>query len=206
MTNLKKITAWTAATLAAMTLSGGVAMASTVSAHMKLTGRTSQPIGHYDYCKRYSRDCNIRSAASKPIKLTRKRWADMVSVNNYANRSVIPVTDLEYYNREEYWTYPKDYGDCEDYVLLKRKMLMDKGWPASSLLITVLTLPDGNGHAVLTVRTDRADYALDNLNEKILPWNRTKYSYIKRQSETHSGKWIGIDDDRRVKFVGAIRR
>ncbi|MCF6320656.1 MAG: transglutaminase-like cysteine peptidase [Rhizobiaceae bacterium] len=183
-------------------LSGAAAWAITPNAHMKLLGQTSQPIGHYDYCKTYPKDCNIRSAASKPVKLTRARWAQMVEVNNYANRKVIPVTDLEYYKREEYWTYPKNYGDCEDYVLLKRKMLMDKGWSASNLLITVLTLPDGNGHAVLTVRTDRADYALDNLNDKILPWDKTEYGYIKRQSSRHSGKWIAINDWR-SKIVGA---
>jgi len=27
-------------------------------------------------------------------------------------------------------------GDCEDYVLLKRKMLIDAGWPREALLIT----------------------------------------------------------------------
>jgi len=193
-----------AASVGIYLFAGASAWANTPDAHMKMLGRTSQPIGHYDYCKIYKKDCNIRSAATKPLKLTRALWADMVQVNEYANRKVIPVTDLEYYNREEYWTYPKNYGDCEDYVLLKRKMLMDKGWPASDLLITVLTLPDGNGHAVLTVRTDRADYALDNLNDKILPWNKTEYGYIKRQSSRHSGKWIAIDDWR-SNVVSAVR-
>ncbi len=82
---------------------------------------------------------------------------------------------------------------------------MDAGWPASSLLITVVTLPNGDGHAVLTVRTDRADYALDNLNDKILQWNDTEYRFLKRQSSSHSGRWETIDDQRR-NVVGSIKR
>jgi len=200
-----KITGWaTAWAFGALILSGGTAFAGDPG-HMKTTGITSQPIGHYDYCKTYPADCKIRSSATSPAKLTRKRWAEMVEVNSYANRNVIAVTDLEYYKREEYWAYPDKYGDCEDYVLLKRKLLMDKGWKASDLLITVLTLPDGSGHAVLTVRTDRADYSLDNLNDKILPWNETEYLYLKRQSEKNSGKWITIVDRRRLS-ANYVRR
>ncbi len=195
---------WTSATFGALLMSGSIAQASSsATSHMKTLGKTSQPIGHYDYCKRYRSDCNIKARTAPLIKLTRKRWADIVSVNSYANDSVTPVTDLEYYKQDELWVYPKKYGDCEDYVLLKRKLLMDKGWPASNLLITVVTLPTGAGHAVLTVRTDRADYALDNLKNKIMPWNKTEYRYIKRQSTKHSGKWEAIDDPRRSK-VGAV--
>ena len=192
--------------IGSLLISGGTGFASdNDNSHMRTLGKTSQPIGHYEYCKSYSKDCAIRSPAAGQLKLTRKRWSDMVSANSYANRNVKPVTDLEYYKREEYWAYPKRYGDCEDYVLLKRKILMDKGWPASNLLITVVTLPNGDGHAVLTVRTDRADYALDNLNNKIMPWNKTEYHYLKRQSARNSGKWVTIDDPRR-SVVGSIKQ
>jgi len=206
MMNFAGKTAWTALVLGGVILSGAnLAAAKPTPAQMKTMGRTSQPIGHYEYCKTYSRDCAIRSSSREPMNLSRKRWGEMVRVNSYANTSVAPVTDLEYYKREEVWAYPKKYGDCEDYVLLKRKMLMESGWPASALLITVVTLPNGDGHAVLTVRTDKADYALDNLNDKILPWNKTEYRYLKRQSAMHSGKWVTIDDPR-FNIVGAIRK
>ncbi len=120
----------------------------------------------------------------------------MVDINNQINLAVTPVTDLEYYKKEEHWTYPKRYGDCEDYALLKRYMLIQKGWPTSSLLITVVKQLSGDGHAVLTVRTDHADYILDNLEMKIKPWNKTAYRYLKRQSARHSGKWTRITDKR----------
>lgn len=164
--------------------------------HMQLAGLTSQPIGHYNYCKEYSFDCKINSRKTKAPKLTRDRWKDMVEVNAYSNSTIAPITDLEGFGIEELWTYPVSYGDCEDYVLMKRHMLMQRGWPASSLLITVVLQPNGDGHAVLTVRTDRADYVLDNLNGKIKQWNKTEYRYLKRQSEKYSGHWTKIVDPR----------
>ena len=163
-------------------------------AHMPTSGFTSIPVGHYNYCKQYSSDCKIRSVNTKPVKLTRKRWNDLVEVNAYSNNTISPLTDQEIYNTEELWTYPKNYGDCEDYVLMKRQMLMERGWPASSLLITVVRQPNGDGHAVLTVRTNRADYVLDNLENKIFQWNETPYTYLKRQAKSHSGRWEDIQD------------
>jgi hypothetical protein len=50
------------------------------------------------------------------------------------------------------WSYPDDgYGDCEDYVLLKRRMLTQSGWPREALLVTVVRNEKDEGHAVLTV-------------------------------------------------------
>ena len=172
------------------------AIASETQSHMRVKGLTSQPIGHYNYCKQFPSDCRIKAGNTAPPKLTRERWKQMVQVNGYSNDTVRPVTDMELYQTEELWAYPTNYGDCEDYVLMKRHMLMQKGWPANALLITVVRQPNGEGHAVLTVRTDRADYILDNMNSKILPWNETRYTYLKRQATEYSGHWASIADDR----------
>jgi predicted transglutaminase-like cysteine proteinase len=163
-------------------------------AHMAVTGKTTQPIGHYEYCRRFPAECRVRSADTRPVKLTRQRLAEIVEVNDQVNRAVSPVTDLEYYRVEEYWTMPDRFGDCEDYVLAKRQKLLARGWPASSLLITVVRQANGDGHAVLTVRTDRADYVLDNLDEQVKPWSEAGYHFLKRQSAQNSGAWEGIDD------------
>jgi len=166
------------------------------SQFMRVAGYTSQPIGHHNYCKQYSSDCKIRTRNTQAPELTRAKWDDLVEVNTFSNNTIKPVTDLEAYNTEEFWTYPKSYGDCEDYVLMKRYMLMERGWPASSLLITVVRQPNGEGHAVLTVRTDRGDFILDNLDGRIRTWDATPYTYLKRQASNHSGKWIAINDTR----------
>ena len=170
---------------------------------MVVLGRTSQPIGHFNYCRETPQDCVSNTVSPLAPVLTDKRWAQLIEINHHANISVSPATDMELYSKEEYWTLPGKYGDCEDYVLLKRKLLIKRGWPVSSLLVTVVRQPSGEGHAVLTVRTSKSDFILDNLNSEILPWNKTVYQYLKRQSTVHSGRWSDIADTRNI--VGAIK-
>ncbi len=102
------------------------------NSRMVVLGGTSQPIGHFNYCREYPDDCASNASGPLAPKLTRKKWRQMIDINQHANSSVTPVTDIEQYSKEEYWTLPKKYGDCEDYVLLKRQLLIDKGWPVSS--------------------------------------------------------------------------
>ena len=42
---------------------------------------------------------------------------------------------------------------------------MQAGWPRQALLITVVRDKKGDGHAVLTVKTDKGEFILDNQNE-----------------------------------------
>lgn len=130
------------------------------------------------------------------MQLTPSRWQDLVRVNNYVNDTVEAVTDQEYYGQEEVWTLPQGYGDCEDYVLLKRKQLVARGWPTSDLLVAVVFDEVGAGHAVLVVRTDRGDYVLDNKVSDIRLWSETGYRYVKRQDIADPKKWVAIDDSR----------
>lgn len=178
-----------------LVLSGVLASSSAMaSAKMSLGGFTSQPIGHAVFCEQFKGDCTRISGNRAPQKLTHSRWNDLVEVNNIANVGVEPVTDQEFYGVEEHWTYPRSYGDCEDYVLLKRYMLIQRGWSASNLLITVVRQANGDGHAVLTARTTNGDFILDNLETKIERWDKTAYRYIKRTASSHSGRWVAIRD------------
>jgi predicted transglutaminase-like cysteine proteinase len=49
------------------------------------------------------------------------------------------------------------------------------------------------------------DYILDNLEPRILVWTDTDYRYLKRQSETNSGQWVSIRDDRDITVVGSLK-
>ncbi|MEZ5811422.1 MAG: transglutaminase-like cysteine peptidase [Rhizobiaceae bacterium] len=170
---------------------------------MRTGGVTSQPIGHHEFCKRLPDECRQKTSSDTPVELTRKLWARMIEINNAYNTAVAPMTDQEMWGRPEYWSYPGSRGDCEDYVLAKRRALMQEGVPAGSLLITVVRQPNGDGHAVLTVRTDLGDFILDNLEPRILAWEDTVYRYLKRQSNRYSGTWVRIKDGRDV-VVGSV--
>jgi len=165
---------------------------------------TSQPIGHYEFCQRYNAECAVRTRRPTSLRLTQEKWNKILTVNFSVNARIEPATDSEIYGREEYWEYPIDFGDCEDYVLQKRRELHEFGLPLSNLLVTVVRKPDGEGHAVLTIKTDRGDFILDNLRDEVLNWSDTEYIYLKRQSEHHSGRWLTIEPPADL-LVGSVR-
>lgn len=137
------------------------------------------------------------AGAPRDVVLSSKAWADLVRINKWVNEHIKPITDLEHYGVVEKWTYPDDgSGDCEDYVLLKRRLLITAGWPREALLITVVREKNGDGHAVLTVRTDKGDFILDNQNASILLWSETSYRFVKRQSQSNQNVWVSLGDPR----------
>jgi len=129
-----------------------------------------------------------------------------VRVNRSVNTAIKPMTDLEQYGVVEKWAYPDDgYGDCEDYVLLKRRMLMELGWPREALLITVVREKNGDGHAVLTVKTDRGEFILDNQNDEIVLWSESDYRFVKRQSQSDPNLWVSLGDPRPATATATSR-
>lgn len=166
-------------------------------------GLTSIPVGASEFCKSHRSECKANPNAIGAMELTEAGWAELVQVNNVVNTAVTAMTDEDYYKVAEYWAYPDDgYGDCEDYALAKRKALIEAGWNASTLLVTVVREPEGTGHAVLMVRTDRGDLVLDNQDGRILVWNETPYTYLKRQSQADAGQWVDLVDPR-TTFVAS---
>ena len=138
--------------------------------------------------------------------LTSKAWKDLVRINRLVNERIRPMTDLEHFGTVEKWSYPDDgYGDCEDYVLLKRRMLMEAGWPREALLITVVRDQKGDGHAVLTVKTDRGEFVLDNQNEHVVLWSESGYRFVKRQSQSDPNVWVALGDPRAAAATATSR-
>lgn len=181
-------------TFAAPALAAGIDFSN--PAFVQAGSPTSIPVGAAEFCKSNRGECGVNRAAVAAEPLTDKRWSQLVEVNNLINSAIVPVTDEEYYQVAEYWTYPDGYGDCEDFVLAKRKALIEAGWSPSTLLIAVVRESSGSGHAVLIVRTDRGDLVLDNQNGNVLVWNETPYQYLKRQSQADSSKWVDLVDTR----------
>jgi len=167
---------------------------------------TRAPIGWVEFCVEYKGECDTKASQARDIVLTPKAWADMVKVNDWANRTVKPMTDLDHWGVVERWNYPDDgYGDCEDYVLLKRRMLMKAGWPREALLITVVRDKKGEGHAVLTVKTNRGEFVLDNQENQVLAWDKTGYRFVKRQSQSDPNVWVALGEPRMAPAAVSAR-
>ncbi|MDR3373519.1 MAG: transglutaminase-like cysteine peptidase [Ancalomicrobiaceae bacterium] len=173
---------------------------------MDTRGPTSAPVGFIQFCRSNMQDCVGTSSVPPKVVLTPAKWEELVTINTDVNNRIEPVTDLENYGVPEWWSYPDNgRGDCEDYQLLKRKLLVNRGWPVGALLMTVVRDQNNDGHAVLTVRTDRGDLVLDNQNPQILIWSQTAYQFIKRQSPIDVSHWEGIEDHR-TDFVASAAR
>jgi predicted transglutaminase-like cysteine proteinase len=158
---------------------------------------TRPPIGWVEFCTEHASECHVAPSEPRSVALTPRLWRELVRVNQEVNTEIKPMTDLEHYGVVEKWAYPDDgYGDCEDYVLLKRRVLMEAGWPRQALLITVVREGNGDGHAVLTVRTDRGDFVLDNQIEAIVLWSQSGYRFVKRQSQSDPNVWVSLGDPR----------
>jgi predicted transglutaminase-like cysteine proteinase len=188
--------------LGASALSGAFT-ADAASRYMRTGAITSQPIGHYQFCQTHRDECAVTSSNVTPARVTDFGWNVIKDVNAEVNNRILPMTDQDIYGRDEVWAYPTDVGDCEDFVLEKRRELMQKGFSASNLLITVVRKPDGEGHAVLTVRTMDGDFILDNLDESVRLWSETPYRFMKRQADDDSGRWVKIENSSDV-LVGAV--
>lgn len=154
---------------------------------------TTPPIGWVEFCERSGRECMVEALPAEIIPLDETSWREIVRINAAVNREITPVTDMENHGVIELWSYPTDgKGDCEDFVLEKRKRLMRAGFPRQALLITVVRDNKGDGHAVLTVKTDHGDFILDNQASKVLAWHETGYRFIKRQSQETPNRWVSL--------------
>ena len=111
------------------------------SPSMVTGGITSQPIGHYEFCQKYSDECNIRNKMTPPPRVTEYGWGVIREINTSVNTTIVAMTDQEIYGKDEVWEYPTTAGDCEDFVLLKRKKLIERGFSVADLLITVVRKP-----------------------------------------------------------------
>ena len=164
------------------------------SPFMQVFGAAEPPHGFVAFCREDPSECTASSTSVQLVAASPARLRQLDEVNHWVNQSITPETDLDHYGVKEYWTIPTDgKGDCEDYALLKRHMLLQRGWSASTLLITVVMDENKEGHAVLTARTQEGDLILDNRSKEIRPWSKTPYEFVMRQSSRNPQMWVYLE-------------
>lgn len=157
---------------------------------MVTAGYAFAPPAANEFCARQPSLCSTAGKAAV-VSLTAERSRQLRQVNSTVNANIRQSEDSTSGGRDDDWRLPTSVGDCEDIAILKKNELRKLGWPASTLLLTVARYR-GTGHTVLTVRTDRGDLILDNLNGSIRNWKSTPYTYFARQSQFETGRWTRI--------------
>ena len=127
---------------------------------------TSIPYGWVDFCNRHAEECTLGKLTPLDIRLDKHVWKTLNEVNAFANSAIEPISNYDHWGVTlDHWDYPVDgKGDCKIYALFKRKLLIDRGFPRQALLMTIVRDLHGDGHTILTVKTDRGDFVLDNLS------------------------------------------
>lgn len=144
------------------------------------------------FCARHPIECSVDRREAKIIPMTPRIWELINRVNRDVNAAITPMTDMEQWGVLDSWDFPKTgYGDCEDYQLLKRRMLAEAGLPRRAMRMTVVLDERNEGHAVLKIMTDRGAFILDNVIDTVLPWDETPYVYIKREGHD-STAWVSL--------------
>ena len=148
------------------------------------------PDGAVNLCRQYSWAC----ARSGGAKRSPKEALSVASkVNNTVNARVRAISDRQQYGAEEVWDLPtRRGGDCEDFALLKKKHLVEAGFPPEDLLIATVLDRNRGAHAVLVLRTASGDFVLDNLKNKIHPWRATGYSFLRMQNPRRPNQWVAV--------------
>ena len=166
---------------------------------------TSVPYGWIDFCDRRPEECSLGKLKPLDIRLTKSTWAMLNRIDRRVNAAIEPMTNLAHWGTMvDHWDYPIDgRGDCKVYALYKRKLLVEAGFPRQALLMTVVKDLEGEGHAVLTVKTDRGEFVLDNLTDDIRPWDATGYTYIKRQAQDDPNIWLDLGAVRGVSSLAS---
>lgn len=166
------------------------AMANSHGAFLKPQKAIHAPSGFAGLCSRYSWAC--KSTGQSRVSAKEKLFLAK-SINRAVNKQVREIEDQTQYGVEEHWALPTHRGgDCEDLVLLKKKMLVERGVSSEALLIATVLDKQLRSHAVLVLRTSKGDLVLDNLTNKILPWDRTGYTFLKLQNPKSLRKWDAV--------------
>lgn len=190
--------------------------ATAVSAVSLISDVAAVSAGGYDGNKAFAAYAASRAIVETPVaaapstlELTPALWAKLTATNDRINRAIGRRTDLEAYGVQELWSLPLQdgvaYGDCEDYVLEKRRALLAAGLPRDAMSIAVVTTPKGERHAVLLVETAAGAYVLDNLSAYVLPWAKTGYRWRERQVAGSATQWAMARGDNGVLLLASLR-
>ncbi|KQU64721.1 hypothetical protein ASC75_11865 [Aminobacter sp. DSM 101952] len=171
-------------------IAAGCSQSTTPGPSMTTVGYAFAPPAANTFCARQPGLCST-AGKTAVMALTDERMNDLKQVNASVNRRITQRNDAVTASGSDNWRLPTTVGDCEDIAILKKSELRKRGWPASTLLLTVAHYR-GAGHTVLTVRTDKGDLILDNLTGSVRNWKSTPYRYFARQSQFETGRWSRI--------------
>lgn len=154
------------------------------------------PFPFSQFCIQYPEDCqNHDDRRIRNFRSSIQRWWDLAQINSTVNSGITPRGRPSSGRDAEWQIFPYE-GNCGDYAVTKRHLLLRSGWPSSALLLAeVVIRANGEHHLVLLVREGRAVLVLDNLSPVVMPLVDALDRYVIVRAES------GIDPQRWTREV-----
>ncbi|WP_349631443.1 transglutaminase-like cysteine peptidase [Bradyrhizobium sp. BR 10289] len=155
--------------------------------------RVLPPMAFTVFCTRLPAECSQRTGTQQTT--TRldylALWHDLNAVNTVVNTSITPsengVDEIDL----NWQIFPIE-GNCADYAVTKRHLLLNAGWASSALVLAeVVIRKTGEHHLVLIVKEDGNYLVLDNRKPAIVKLIQAlrDYSIVRTQSDESSKFW-----------------
>ena len=153
--------------------------------------RSIEPFAHVLFCTRTPAECAGSNGATS-IELTREKKRELLEVNRRINNQIAPRNDTADAIGGDEWALAPRSGDCEDYAITKRHVLVSQGWPAAALRLAVAHTSWGEGHLVLVVRTSKGDMVLDNMTNAVRNWRKSGLRWNMIQATGNPRVWYHL--------------
>ena len=157
---------------------------------------TFAPMGFVKLCLDHPDQCLYEQHTRSGVTLaSADQIATLRAVNRDVNRSITPFIEHDPGNPVgETWRVAPRFGDCHDYAITKKDVLVKRGFAARSLRIAVAFTAEGVGHAVLVARTTEGDLVLDNRTDDLKNWSETDLRWHSIQSGNDPRIWFKIEN------------
>jgi predicted transglutaminase-like cysteine proteinase len=164
-----------------------------VTHHISFNAPSLPPMAFTQFCMRYVDQCRAPRMRFRggPVRLTEARWESLKEVNRSINESIIPERNYEGLAGEK-WLIGPSSGDCNDYAVTKRSELIQRGWPARTLLLSEVITSSGEHHLVVVVRTSVGDFVLDNMPSNLRSWSKAPYQWLRIQTPANPNYWASV--------------
>lgn len=147
----------------------------------------SWPRGFRVYCQEHPDQCRIRTEA-KPVNYL--QWeSTLEDVNRSVNASIKYRSEAV-----DHFDDSPEYGDCDDYALTKRNILLKRGFDPSTVLFLYAHPQDAaEDHTVLVVRTNYGLKVMDNMADEIYDLDRMMVDWAYMEGAANPKSWLPID-------------
>lgn len=122
-------------------------------------------------------------------------YATVALVNRQVNESTRYEADAQRFDRSDLWIEANGAGDCEDFVLEKRRRLLALGTPPHAMRIVTASFKTSQfgrerGHAALVVLTTEGEWVLDMTGEPARKQD-LPYRWVKIQQ---GARWYSVEN------------